>query len=77
MSGLSLNTGFRVNGAYTPMTPASAQASTSMGSTVGQRAYGISGTGISPNNKVPGYGSVLVGAISLGILVYLWFTLPE
>src|SRR5258708_5724203 len=41
MAGLSLRTGMNAGGTYTPMTPASAQASTSLGS-VGQKAYGIS-----------------------------------
>lgn len=78
MAGMNLRTGFTVGGTYTPLTPASAQPSTSAGnSTIAAKAYGISGTGSVTDNKVPGYGTVAVGIVSLAFLVYLWWTLPE
>jgi len=76
MSGLSLSTGagVRAGGSYTPMTPASSTSASA--GTIGQRAYGISGTGVSNQSMVAGAGSVCVGAIALGALIYLW-SLPR
>jgi len=74
-AGLSLRTG--VSGSYTPMTPASAQPSTS--GTIAQKAYGITGTG-TPNDggsPIAGYGSMGVGVLALVGLIYLWWSLPR
>jgi hypothetical protein len=76
MAGLSLRTGLSAGGTYQPMTPASAQASTSLG-TVGQKAYGISGTGTSIGPKTAGVGSVSTGCLALAALVFLWWSLPR
>jgi len=74
-AGLSLRTG--VSGSYTPMTPASAQPSTSGNSTIAQKAYGITGTGVSTGSGLAGYGSTTVGALALAALIYLWWSLPR
>ena len=83
MSGLSLNAGARAglgfggatNGSYTPLTPASAVPPTAP---IAQQAYGISGSGASTwNPNISAWGSVGVGALSIGLLVYLWWSLPR
>lgn len=76
MSGLSLRTGISAGGSYTPMTPASSTPPSVSGGTIGQRAYGISGTG-SDQRAVAGFGSVGVGAFALIALVYFWWSLPR
>lgn len=77
MAGLSLSTGVRgtVGGNYSPMTPAAAQSPTS--GTIGQKAYGIRGTGVDTGSNVAGYGSTAVGVLALAALVYLWWSLPR
>lgn len=75
MSGLSLRTG--VSSSYTPMTPASAQPSTSGMNSIAQKAYGIAGSGISGGSPTAAYGSVSIGALALAALVYIWWSLPR
>lgn len=78
MAGLQLRTGFSAGGSYTPLTPASAQPSTSDSSTIGQQAYGISGSGVDPGgSSLAAYGSVATGLVALLGLVYLWWSLPR
>jgi hypothetical protein len=77
MSGLSLRTGLSVGGSYTPLTPASGMPP-SASSTIAQQAYGISGSGgtdVGP--RTAALGTVSVGLISIGVLVYLWWSLPR
>jgi hypothetical protein len=80
MAGLSLSTGLSGHaqgniGSYTPMTPAAAQSTA--GQRIAQKAYGITGTGVSTGASVAGYGSVGVGVAALAALVYLWWSLPR
>lgn len=77
MSGLSLRTGISAGGSYTPMTPASATPPSVSGATIGQRAYGISGTGNNDQRAVAGVGSVSVGVLALAALIYFWWSLPR
>jgi hypothetical protein len=76
MSGLSLRTGISASGSYTPMTPASSLPPSVSGATIGQKAYGISGTG-SDQRAIAGVGSVSVGALALVALIYFWWSLPR
>lgn len=81
-AGLNLGAGASIrggaglgNGSYTPLTPASAMPSTA---SIAQQAYGISGSGdASWNPNISSWGSVGVGVLSIGILVYLWWSLPR
>lgn len=77
MAGLNLSTGVsaRGSGSYTPMTPAAAQSPTA--GTIGQKAYGISGTGTGSGTAVAGIGSTAVGVLALIGLIYLWWSLPR
>lgn len=77
MSGLSLRTGMSAGASYTPMTPASATAASASGSSIGQMAYGISGSGDASNRAVAGYGSVTVGVVAIAALIYFWWSLPR
>ncbi len=76
-AGLQLRSGFNVGGNYSPMTPASAASPTSNTGSIGQMAYGISGTGEPSDKSVAGYGSVAVGVFALAALAYLWWSLPR
>lgn len=76
MPGMSLRANLATGGSYTPLTPASAQPSTSGGNTIAQKAYGISGTGVG-GTRTAGIGSVSLGAVSLAALIYLWWSLPR
>ena len=86
MAGLTLRTG--VSGAanaklaagtgnYAPMTPAAANAPSAGTTTIGQMAYGISGDGTTPGGRCAGIGSTIVGAISVAVLWYIWYSLPR
>ena len=78
MSGLSLRTGLSAGASYTPMTPASAQPSTSGSMTIAQKAYGIQGSGVADSGPATaGFGSVTVGIVAIAALVYLWWSLPR
>lgn len=79
MAGLLLNAGVRTGsgGNATPLLPASASASTSSAGSIGQQAYGITGTGVDSQRKVAGYGSVAVGIVAIAAMVYLWWSLPR
>lgn len=64
------------SGNYAPLTPAAAN-SPSAGTTIGQMAYGISGDGASPDSQYAGIGSTIVGAVSVALLLYVWYSLPR
>jgi hypothetical protein len=82
MAGMSLDAGLRGrgsfqassgSGAYTPMassTPTRPTAASTMG---------ISSTGAaaSGSRKIAGPGAVTVGMISIGLLVFIYFSLPK
>jgi hypothetical protein len=78
-AGLSLRTGVSGSvGNYSPMTPASS-GPPSGSATIAQKAYGITGTGTPTDGGSPvaGYGSVGLGCVALGALIYLWWSLPR
>jgi hypothetical protein len=76
MAGLQLSAGVRAGSNYTPMTPASASAPTSNAGSIGQMAYGITGSGTSDQRSTAAYGSIGVGIAAIALLVYLWWSLP-
>jgi hypothetical protein len=63
-----------IGGAMTPdATPASPQAS---GLTVGQKAFGITaGGGVGP--RTAAYGTIGSGVLCLGLMVFIWWSLPR
>lgn len=68
--------------AYTPMTPAAAMTNTAGGvstsnQTISQMAYGINGTGSPSVGPMPALGAVGAGVLAVGILVFLWWSLPR
>lgn len=75
MAGLSLRTGVTVGGGYSPMAQPAAMSPTA--TSVAQRAYGINGTGGGNGNRAAGLGSTAIGTVALGLLVYLWWSLPR
>lgn len=77
MAGMTLRTNLAAGGSYTPMTPASAQPSTSGANSIAQKAYGISGTGTGNGTSTAAVGSVSLGIVALAALVYLWWSLPR
>lgn len=77
MPGMQLRTNLAAGGNYTPLTPASAQPSTSGANTIAQKAYGISGSGTGGGTKTAAWGSMSVGALALAGLIYLWWSLPR
>jgi hypothetical protein len=76
MAGLQLQTGARIRGSYTPLTPASASTPSGSGGTIAQQAYGVSGTGI-PTNGAVGISSVTAGIVATVLLVMLYWSLPR
>lgn len=74
--GLSLNMGAGVRGSYTPLTPASAMTPSSS-SSIASKAYGVSGSGQAVGPKTAGLGSVGVGMLSIGLMVFIWWSLPR
>lgn len=77
MAGLLLNAGVRAGGNATPLLPASASASTSNAGSIGQQAYGITGTGVDSERATAGIGSLCVGIVAIAAMVYLWWSLPR
>lgn len=74
MAGLSMRMG-AFGGANTGsgLMPNAANAPSS---TIAQRAYGIQ-AGVTGQSRVPAYGSVGLGLLGAGILVWLWYSLPR
>lgn len=80
MPGLMLKTGGYVTargGGYSPLTPASAQSPSGSGSTIGQMAYGVSGSGVPDVRATPGFGAVGAGIVAILLLGYIYWTLPR
>lgn len=77
MAGLQLSAGVRAGSNYSPLTPASASAPSSSAGSIGQQAYGITGSGVDTERPIAGYGSVAVGIVAIAALVYLWWSLPR
>ena len=81
MAGLSLDAGLRGRGAfqasggsgYTPMASSSPTRPTAA-STMGVSTTGAAASG---SRRVAGPGAVAVGAISVGLLVFIYFSLPK
>lgn len=77
MAGLNLGTSIKANATYTPMTPASAGTPSGV-STIGQKAYGIAGSGVSVTGPATaGFGSVGAGLAAMALLVFIWWSLPR
>jgi hypothetical protein len=69
MSGLSLQTGYRVQSAAPP---------SAAGTTITQAAYGpASGAMVSGGPNTALVGTVGAGAAAIAILAWLWWTLPR
>jgi hypothetical protein len=69
MSGLNLQTGFRVQSAAPP---------SAAGTTITQAAYGpASGALPGAGDNIPMLGTVGAGLVAVGLLVWLWTTLPR
>jgi hypothetical protein len=77
MPGMQLRSNFAAGGSYTPLTPASAQPSTSGANTIAQKSYGINGSGGNGGSSTAAVGSVSLGMVALVALVYLWWSLPR
>jgi hypothetical protein len=77
MPGLSLNVRGGIGGGFTPLTPASASASTSYAGAIADKAYGISGSGQAVGPKTAGLGSTGIGLLSVAALVFIWYSLPR
>lgn len=82
MSGLSLNMGAfgagsaAVNGYPAAQTPAAAGASAQGPTTIGQKAFGVV-TGSEGGPATAGIGLCVAGAVSLGLLWWIWYSLPR
>lgn len=77
MAGLVLNAGVRAGSNYSPLTPASASAASSNSGSIGQQAYGITGSGVDTERAIAGYGSLIVGVVAMVAMAYLWWSLPR
>jgi hypothetical protein len=82
-SGFSLGTRFSAGSVYQgPVAMPAAQAAGSSGvsqgsaQTIAQRAYGITASP-QAGPKTAGYGVVGSGLLSLGILLFIWWSLPR
>lgn len=76
MAGLSLDMGVNGNaqGNYSPMTPASASTPTS--SNDATKAFGI-GSNTDAGPATAGIGAVSTGAVALGLMLFIWYSLPR
>lgn len=77
MAGLMLSAGVKAGSNYSPLTPASASAPSSNAGSIGQMAYGITGSGVDTERATAGYGAVGVGIVAIAAMVYLWWSLPR
>jgi hypothetical protein len=81
MSGLSLNTGlgasvFAGSGYPGAATPAAAGATPQGPTSIGQKAFGIV-TGNEGSYRTGYYAACGGGALALGLLVFIWWSLPR
>lgn len=68
MAGLLLNGSAGVQSAAVPSGP----------TTIGSQAYGVgSGVGTNAGPKTAAVGSVSIGALALGVLMFMWYSLPR
>jgi hypothetical protein len=56
--------------------PAAAGASPQGPRTIGQQAFGIT-AGDTSGSSVPGYSVLIGGPLALGLLVFIWWSLPR
>lgn len=68
MSGLNLSTGFRTYAASPP---------SAAGTTITAAAYGPASGASVPGSNAPLFGTVGAGLIGLGLLVFIWYSLPR
>ena len=68
MSGLSLQTGFRVQAAAPP---------SASGTTITQQAFGPASGADVAGPATAFYGTVGSGVVALAVLAYLWWSLPR
>jgi len=68
MPGLNLGTGFR---AYAAGPPSAA------GTTITAAAFGPASGASVPGGNIPLFGTVGAGLVGLGLLVFIWYTLPR
>lgn len=64
------------SGNYAPLTPASATAASASTTTIGSKAYGISGDGTTTDDYC-GVTSVIVSVGAALLLAYIYYTLPR
>lgn len=76
MPGMSLKTGLSGSASYTPLTPASTTPAAA--GNIGQKAFGINGSGSSMHGpRTAAIGSVGMGVAAMGLLVFIWYSLPR
>lgn len=77
MPGMSLRSNLNFGASYSPLTPAAA-AQPSARATIAQQAYGVAGAGVNPAGpRTAAYGSVGLGMAAVGILAFIWWSLPR
>lgn len=81
MAGLSLNTGlgasvFAGGGYPGAATPAAAGATPQGPTSIGQKAFGIV-TGNEGNHPLGFWSAIGGGGLALGLLVFIWWSLPR
>lgn len=64
--------GSGVNAALPP-----SYAGSAAGATISSRAYGVGSDGSNCGPRTAAYGTVATGIIAVGLLVYLWWSLPR
>lgn len=78
MSGLNLmgsGTGTLSAGVYAATPPS--MAGSPAAATISSRAYGVGSDGPSTGPRTAAYGTVLAGVAGVGLLLYLWWSLPR
>lgn len=77
MAGMSLRSNLNFGASYGPLTPAAAGAPSARAS-IAQQAYGVAGAGVDPAGpRTAAYGSVALGMAAVGILTFIWWSLPR
>lgn len=75
MAGLYLRAGLGTSVPAAALPPSYAQDQD--GQTISARAYGIAGASGAGQPKTAAYGSVGVGLVALGVLAWVWYSLPR